>query len=181
MTNRSPATDLNPYAPSVVAEPYDRREREAPSELGLWHDGKFVVMHVEATWPASCVKTGLPAVGSHTVKIVRMVPESWWRREEIDIPVPLGSRWCWLVKRFRWAVFAAGCPLIPGALLLLTWRPVAFPAALMGVATVGSFVAIAIFGTFDHVLQFKRSWGNYVWLSGAGKRFLAQLPPWPPG
>jgi hypothetical protein len=42
-------------------------------------------------------------------------------------------------------------------------------------------VAIAIFGTFDHVLQFKRSWGNYVWLSGAGKRFLAQLPPWPPG
>jgi hypothetical protein len=182
--NRAPEIDPNPYAPSAVAEPYDRREYEGdlPAEVGLWRDGRLVVMHVDARWPAICVKTGEPAVGSHIVKISRLDLASWWRREEIDIAVRLGPRWYWLVTRCRWILLGVGLLLLPATMsIVLVWRGFWFPLEAIIVALLGKFILIAIGGSLGDVVVLQKSRGSYLWLAGAREPFLAQLPPWPSG
>lgn len=181
MPDRTYEIDPNPYAASAVAEPYDRREYGAPSEVGLWRDGQLVVMHVDARWPAICIKTGEPAVGSHGLRITRMVPGSWWRSEQIYITVRLGPRWHWLVTRFRWAAYAVGAALLPGLLLFSNLQPHTFPLELLTCATLGTVMAFVIGGSLGDTVVLKRSRGSYLWLSGAREPFLAQLPPWPSG
>jgi hypothetical protein len=181
--DRAYEIDPNPYAASAVAEPYVRC---APTEVGLWRDGQLVVMHVGARWPAICVKTGEPAVGSHTVKVFRMVPGSWWRREEIDIPVPLGPRWHWLVTRLRRAILAPGLvvfAMLAALQIYSAWHPgnVSLPLVLGAAVLTVSFLIAAVSLEERVSLRLRRNRGNYVWLTGAREPFLAQLPPWPSG
>lgn len=183
MPGREHEIDPNPYAASAVAEPYDRREYEGdlPQKVGLWREGNLVVMHVDAAWPAICVKTGQPAVGWHLVKVLRFVRGSSGRHEEIEIPVPLGARWHWLVTRLRWPLYAVGFLLIPGTVMFLAWHPGERGVGLLLIAIIVSAFALILGGLLGETLVFAGNRGNYVWLAGAQKPFLTQLPPWPSG
>jgi hypothetical protein len=183
VSDRAHEIDPNPYAASAVAEPYDRREYdgELPTEVGLWRDGNLVVMHVAAAWPASCVKTGQPAVGWQPIRIMRLVPGSSWRHEPIEIPVPLSARWHWLVTRLRWPLYAVGFLLIPVTMLLLVSHPGEYGAGLLLIAMIVSAFALILGGLLGETLVFAGNRSNYVWLAGAREPFLAQLPPWPFG
>jgi hypothetical protein len=170
--------DPNPYAPSAVVDP---RQELAEAGVGAWRDGDLLVIHRDARLPEICLKTGQPAGRRLTVKLAW--DEHWWslRKQTLRLELPLSERSYFAATRLRWllvalgmAVLAALGVIIPrlhhwpsgqGALVIFGGGSSAITLLLCSVA-LGEPVAI------------RRVRGDYLWLSGAGQRFLQQLPVW---
>ncbi len=177
MNEGSTPPDINPYAPPSVPDPLlaDR----GPS--GAWRDGKYLVVHRSGgALPHICLLTGLPAEMRLPVQIRWSYPVDFSMRDtklEIGLTIE-ASR-----KNGRYGNFgcAANILSVVGVIVLVAFGPV-----LWGPLTFVMFVAIglsaasgAIIAHYTQFLRFSKARGEYIWLRGAGPRFLEQLPVWP--
>jgi hypothetical protein len=164
---------INPYA-SPQIDGYNLQSQE----VGVWQDGELIVMHVSATLPPICVKTGKPAEHYSDITIRWVQNFLPWN---LTIKVPL-----------TWAAFRAAIAVPVAAFL----AALVFTAALVGAAAsfgdesillmllvVVLAVATIVMGiralnALGNLLRVHRTDGKYLWLSGAGPLFLRQLPEW---
>ncbi len=172
--------DPNPYAPSAVLDP---REELAAAGVGVWRDGRLVVLHRDAPLPAICFKTGRPATHWFTYYLA-------WNRhffsshvEQLRLRVPL-CRWRHNLTRLRWILLGLGLAVLA---LLAWWAPnlhlLPDPYQALVVFGLGSLMVTLILTgvALGEPVQLRRYRGNYLWLSGAGEKFLVHLPAWPLG
>jgi hypothetical protein len=174
------AAEINPYAASAIAEPL------VPSAdvlgIGVWSDGDYLVLHPRAELPRLCVFTGLPASRQRIIKLF------WEQRlfssKSLRLALPLSDRWVRLDRLRWWGGHAAGLAAIAGSawfVRLGQLQSVAgwdFPFALVGAITLA--IGLAIYTQFsEQSCGVTRARGDYLWIGGPGRAFLAQLPPWP--
>jgi len=176
------AADVNPYAASAVAEPL------VPSAdvlgIGVWRDGDYLVMHQMAPLPRVCLFTGLPATHG------RLVTLSWYYRllssQSLQLVIPLSERWIWL-DRCRWSLgLVAGLGAAGGSAALIALTRGAGRGQTHDTLEMGLFALIAIGVVAALYIQntqrgcgIAQVRGDYLWIGGPSRAFLAQLPPWP--
>lgn len=179
---QSAVNPLDPYAAPPSADEY-----RPPSDpgVGLWREGKYLVMHLNSGFPLRCLATNEPTDIRRTQTISWCYPIDWNTRslkvEYFISPTELARR-----KRVRrigllvaGVVFLAAVALwqIPAGATFLQferWGPLAY---------IG--LAVAFFGGAVKAwqpgvqLQFVRARKSYLWFSGPGAAFLDSLPIWP--
>lgn len=180
--SRDSNAEVNPYAPSAVAAPYS-----GASELGVgvWRDGNLLVMHRDATLPAICLKTGAPA--SHWLVQKIGWQDSWFAitSHQYELRLPLSARRYWLATRLRWWLLGLGAVailllVVVGMQLDRLPDGISPRQSIFGVASLAVTLFVVAYNVGTAVTP-RRFRGDYIWLSGADSRFLAQLPPWPGG
>ena len=176
------AVNQNPYASPADAGGYDP---QGSAGIAVWSDGKYVVLHRDASFPLICLKTGEPATRQRKYGLLWSYPIDWSSRR-LYLQLPLcESVYRSYVKRWWAGIFVVALPILvmfygfsqaPENRL-----PDGFVAVLIFLTPAG-FIAWAILRWWDgKPLKFVRVRDNYFWLSGADPRFLAQLPPWTSG
>ncbi len=177
MSGPDTITDDNPYAPSAVVDP---REELAEAGVGVWRDGGLLVMHRAAQLPAICLKTGQPATRWFPFQL------AWGRalfsisREKLHLRLPMSERRHYLAAR-HWVLLGLGLVLL---LALVGFAPflhwLADRDQAIFIFGIGSLmVTLVLTGvSLGEPVQLRRARGDYLWLSGASEKFLAQLPAW---
>jgi hypothetical protein len=184
--------DDNPYAPPSV--PAVLFEPEWP-EQGAFRDGTFLVIKPGSPLPAICFRTGTKAEETLSFALVcrgdddrSLIPElqSYWSGTFYGVEIPICSDWMRTGRRY---LFQARLALTLGFSLLL---PTPFLQAFLlsvdrtfyawcclltalPLLTAGHFLQVA--GEAKPLLQ--RIAREYMWIRGADRRFLEQLPEWP--
>jgi hypothetical protein len=165
---------------SVNTNPYASPQCDLPPRVGVWQDGELLVMHINATLPSICVKSGKRAehYSDITIRWVQnFVP---WH---VTIKVPL----TWAAFRAAMLVPVAaftGTLVVTVALVgaLSLYRDGNEPILLVLLIAVMAIVTICMgfraLNAIGKVLRVSRSRGEYLWLAGAGTHFLHQLPQW---
>lgn len=196
--------EINPYASpretdSLRSLPMaDGMMDGAGSPVGVWRDGRRLVMHKMAHLPNRCVKTNQPAARWLELTMV-------WCHPAILLTLlagPLVPLFLTLVlqkkatirvglseKRFARrrsraiigvSVFAGGMSLIPGSAMLAEYdyypdlSPWLLVIAVLVVLVGGIY---ALWGR--SVVTATRITRGYVWLKGVHRDYLAVLPEWP--
>jgi hypothetical protein len=170
--------DPNPYAPSAVADP---RQELVEAGVGVWRDGGLIVLHRDARLPAICLKTGQPATRWFTFQLSWGRPLFLGRREILSLRLPLSERRHYLASR-RWVLLGWGLIMLfvlVGFAPYLHWLSDRDQALfIFGIGSL--MVTLVLTGVaLGEPVQLWRARGDYLWISGAGERFLAQLPVWP--
>ncbi len=171
-------SEINPYASPAGIGGY---EPDFHRGVGAWRDGDRLVIHKDAALPRVCLMTGEAARYGYPLEIVwRQGAEISTRR--LRLLAPLSGAIHRSYRRRRWAA-------IGGFLVSLGWLSFAiFLHEIVGQRVVSlsvgltAFVAAAAFFVYcyhSQLLYFVSAHGNYLWLKGADRRFLAKLPPWP--
>jgi hypothetical protein len=172
------ADDLNPYAPSSVVDP---RAEEAAAVVGVWRDGNLIVLHREATLPAICVKTGVPATDWLAQKFSGHDHLFSFQTRRFDVRVPLSARRYWMATRLRSWLLTAGIVIlfgIPSLVLNVGDLPERIQVFTI-FAGVGLAAPLLIYGGFlSEPVHPRRFRGDHLWLSGADERFLVHLAAW---
>src|SRR5687768_1782534 len=173
-----PFADHNPYAPPSLRPLPDLAEAIG---VGAWRHGTLLVLHEEFQLPPICLKTGGPAT-THRNCVICWSHPLRWPREYLHVPVPLAERPAFL--------FGPGRPII-GVLAIVATLVCAgaiVAASLLRIAPITYFawasgfiagVLLVWCSTLGQPLRFVKRWRKYYWLSGAGSKYLAQLPEWP--
>jgi hypothetical protein len=154
-----------------------------------WRDGKKVVVHDKACLPQRCVKcnaeTSEPAFKRKlywhhpayfllifiNVLLYLIVAIIIRKRGSAEIYMCAHHR-----ARRRW--FLAGLWLgmiLALVLIIVGWANANTWIILLGVLTI---IAAAVSGMASSVVRTARIANGNIWLTGAGKNFLASLPPW---
>ena len=135
-------------------------------------------MHVGATLPPICVKTGKPAERHSTVTI-RWVQNFVPWRLTIDVPLTTAA--------FRAVILAPVVAFVAtllvtgglvGTLTLFDDEPILLVLLIAAFAVATIVMGLRALNALGKVLQVRQSHGKYLWLSGAGPEFLQQLPKW---
>jgi len=170
-------SEINPYAPPSVPDPLlaDR----LPS--GAWCDGKYLVVHRSgATLPHLCLLTGLPAQMRLPVPIRWSYPVDYsMRTTTVEIGVTIEARQHH-VRYDKVGCIAHLVPVLGVAVLVAFGRLFSGPAIFAILVAMGIGLAVgSIISHSSQFLRFSKARGEYIWLRGAGPRFLEQLPVWP--
>jgi hypothetical protein len=171
--------DDNPYAPSAVVDP---RLELAEAGVGVWRDGKLIVLHRQAMLPAICVKTGVPATDWLEQTFNGHDHLFSFQTRRFNVRVPLSSRRHWMTTRLRWWLLSAGIAILFGIpALVLNVGNLPEPVQVFTIfGGMGLATPLLIYGEFlGDPVQARRFKGDYIWLSGADERFLVHPPPWP--
>lgn len=179
---QSAADPLDPYAaPSGMAE----YKTDLDPGVGMWRDGKWLVVHREATFPPRCILSNLEAE-TFNKQTITWAHLNDWRGQTVKLNygMTFASR-----SRLRWrlgiaiAVDVVALTIALGIVGLVLDGPPEFSAPFVGF---GGLVLAAVMGATLKVawnavntLSYVSSNKAYVWLSGAGTPFLNSLPPWP--
>ena len=170
-------SEINPYAPPSVPDPLlaDR----GPS--GAWRDGKYLVVHRSGgALPYICLWTGRPAEMRVPVLIRWSYPIDYSMRQttvDIGLTVEASRKY----GRYGRLGCAANILSVLGVVVLVSLGPVLW-GQLMFVILLAMGISVAIGSIISHYsqhLRFSKARGEYIWLRGAGPRFLEQLPVWP--
>ena len=177
-----PPGEINPYASPAAAGGYDDRQ---PFGVGVWRDGRLLVMHQYAELPGFCVHTGEPAVGGREFVLV-WKPSGAIFTTSKSILIPLCPRCIREFLRLRTRSFL-GLGLAILALVFLfaapamgEWGFVPVGGTLV-LGTIGVLLWIHALWTLGRPLSVVRSQGDYLWLQDVHPGVLKQLPQWPPG
>lgn len=170
-------TELNPYASPAGMGGY---EPSLARGVGVWRDGNRLVIHCQATLPRFCLMSGQPARYGYPLKII------WNRglefsRRTLDLDAPLSAD---IHRRYRFRRWLA----IGGFLASLAWLSFAIylheivgrsvVSLSLGFTAVASATSFFTYCYYSQLLYFVAAQGDYLWLKGADRRFLARLPPW---
>jgi hypothetical protein len=167
-----------PYLTPMAAQP-----------MGVWREGKVLIVAKETVLPPTCVKCNRPSDGRPIRRKFWWYPPAWL----LLILVPYGVLLCFIVvliirksgvvhysmceahRRRRWAWGAGGLALsavgLGGAVYVASQD--AFQWMSVGLVT---FIAGLVVAVVAQSLRPKRIDAHYVWLKGAGEEFLAQFP-----
>jgi hypothetical protein len=173
-----PDVALNPYASPAAAGGYDGY---AADSAGMWHDGKYLVLHPAAHFPPICIKTGQPATRFVPWRLAWSYPIDWKSRW-LPLEVPFCETGYSRYRRRRtFGVLCLLVSLVPFiAIQLLLSREI--PRGMIAVALFVLVCGLTVWAVSRfEPLRFIRVRGHYLWLSGADGRFLEQLPPWTGG
>lgn len=186
MADALPTPEINPYAPPRVFDPPVKPD----PGVGVWRDGNLLVVHRDALLPPVCVKSGQPAAEWVEVP-VSFVDFSTLSRIKFTLRAPLSARSMWWRSngpRISLVVAAIAFACVPLLLSLvqsayeppyrtpLLERP--YGSVLVGAVAVG-LIAVLHALSYWRLLEFQRFQRDYFWFTGAHRRFLEQLPPWP--
>jgi hypothetical protein len=168
--------DINPYASPSVPDPLVRPD----PGVGVWREGTLLVVHRDAVLPPICVKSGRPASEWIEVTLPAIDMLNLGQTKTV-FRVPLSARARWM--RSYGASFALVLAVIAAVLIPFTWAVGPPPLEPLGLFT-GTCIVTALICVLQaimlrQVISFVRLKGSYFWFSGAHRRFLAQLPPWP--
>lgn len=175
--SRDAQPEINPYAPSAIAEPL---VRGADRGIGVWRDGMEIVMHPQAELPRICLVTGRPARYGYLVKIPWNKPFDV-RARTFRMYVPLAAevhRLCQRRRRMAVGYFVAAAGVTGLALYrhdAVGPEGVALAFCLLLAVAVAAFYFYVQYSQF---LYFGSVEGDYLRLRGADPRFLDKLPPW---
>jgi len=171
--------------------------QDGSPSVGIWKDGKRLVMSKTAQLPNVCVKTNLPADAWLRRKLYWHQPAIYVLilispviyaivalivRQKADIRVGLCAE---RIKRRRWIMAGAwlvgltGIGLMVLGIRLSGPRPDdAAPFLILGGVMTG--IVAAIVGiTLTRVVRPERITRDYVWISGVHPEFLASFPDFP--
>lgn len=174
-----PFTEINPYASPAGAGGY---APQLDCGVGVWRDGNRIVLHKDAELPRICLITGVAARFGYPLNVV-------WRAglelspRKLSLYVPLCAAIHRSYRTRRWLA-------VGGFLASLLWTYVAIyqherfgnlvVALSIGLTALVAGAAFFTYCYYSQLLYYVASNGNYVWLKGADRRFLAKLPPWLP-
>lgn len=179
---RSAVDPLDPYAAAPSAEEY---HPPVDPGVGLWRDGNYLVMHLDADFPARCLATNEPT------SIRRKQSLSWcypidWNTRTLPLEYFISPAEQQRMKRTRRiGLIVAG---VVAVVMIVAWQ---IPAAAVGLhlgrlrAILFGCLMVAFFSSLGKVwkpglsLQFVRARKSYLWLSGPKPAFLNSLPTWP--
>jgi hypothetical protein len=170
--------DQNPYAPSAVVDP---RHQFAEAGVGAWRDGDLLVIHRDVRLPDVCLKTGRPATRRLAVKLTW--DEHLWslRKQSLQLEVPLCDRRYDWATRLRWLLVALGIAALAVLGVFIPsmdpW-PSHYSAVTIFAGAVTAVTLLLCSVMLGEPVAVRRARGDYVWLAGAGQRFLEQLPVW---
>jgi hypothetical protein len=172
-------SDINPYAAPRVPDPL--LDERGPAG-GPWRDGKYLVVHRlgGAAAPHLCLITGEPAEMSIPVPIQWSYPVDYSMRTTL-VNVGLTRETSRRATRNDKLGCVAHLVSIPAILMLVALggqMPRPLYLVLMTVLITCAVLGI-IFSHFSKFLRFAKARGEFIWLRGAGPRFLDQLPVWP--
>lgn len=187
--------DVDPCPPS--ASPDESPLVLMPTFHGLFRDGRFLVVHRDATLPDICVKSNEPAQGRlrrrlhHpsiglivlcilTVTPIGICMAVLHRSAVIDI----GLSEIWFAKRRRaiaigWTVFLGGVAVFVGGFLCrcLGYGPPATGGMVAGLPIVLGGATLGCLAS--RMVAAQRVTEHHIWLKGVCSEFLAYLRPWP--
>jgi predicted RNA-binding Zn-ribbon protein involved in translation (DUF1610 family) len=165
--------------------------------LGIWRDGKRLVMRKTAELPNVCVKTNLPADGWLRRKMYWHQPAIYVLilispviyaivalivRQKADIRVGLCAE---RIKRRRWIMAGAWLVGLAGIGVMVLGIKLAGPRPddvapflMMGGVMIGILAAIVGI-TLTRVVRPERITRDYVWISGVHPEFVASFPDFP--
>jgi len=176
--------EVNPYASPAEAGGYNTL---AAAGIGMWRDGKLIVMHRDAPFPPFCIKTGQPAEQFRPQRLVWYYPIDW-RSRRLQLHLPLSETAC-RAHRIRCisgvaAISLPAVALVAQAIFMRIYSVGAF--RIMGTVYGFLWLAGVLFAALtawrdSRLLKFVRVREDYLWLSGADRRFLNHLPLWVPG
>jgi hypothetical protein len=175
-----PPSEVNPYAPSAVVDP---QAELAQAGVGVWRDGKLLVMHRDAVLPDICLKSGQPATRRFKQTLACRDRKPFSRAKTLTLQVPLSDRQFFLAGVGSW-LLACGVVALYGMLGVT----VALAAGRLDPPYAGYLIVAVLLvlgvvlttgGFLREVVHVHRWRGDYLWLSGPGSRFLEQLPDWP--
>ena len=176
--NRASPADINPYAAPQVPDAM----LVEPECVGAWRDGNRLVVHRRmSALPPICVLTGQPAAHRRSVNVGWSYPIDISPRvlrlevSVCDSLLATNRRRQWRFALLTLGVFAVSVGVCCAEEIL--------PMSVRGILILALVVAYGF--TMAQVfrrlppLRFKKVHGNYLWLAGAGPKFLDQLQPWP--
>jgi hypothetical protein len=165
--------------------------------LGIWRDGKKLVMTKTAELPNVCVKTNQPAHGWLRRKLYWHQPAIYVLvlispvvyaivalivRQKADIRVGLCAdrikrrRW---IMGISWLFGLAGVGLFVAGIRLAGPQPDDVAPFLMLGGVLVAIVAAIVGITLTRVVRPERITKDYVWISGVHPEFLASFPDFP--
>jgi len=172
MEHLKPTADPNPYASPAGARGYDPEQDRG---VGVWCDGKLLVIHPQATLPPICIDTGQPATHWFTFDLTWYYPIDWSHRHlKLSVPLCEASYRCWRPTYWSTALFLV--PLLIWAVTAPFFGRDAF--SLIGLTFCGFLLWAVGQALWRKRLRFERVRSGYLWLAGASPEFLRQLPPW---
>ena len=132
----------------------------------VWKEGRKVVTRHGAVFPARCYKCNDPAPGPP-------VKRKLDRRVEVSIYL------CPRHLRRRRSILIAACVGVFGgvAVVIIGDLSHSVVSRQVGVYLIIAGILLGLLGNFGRHVRRK---GDIIWLRGAGKKFLASLPEWPP-
>lgn len=177
-----PQSGSNPFSSPVL--PNDRHS-SPPGTPGPWRDRHFLVLHpYEAKLPAVCIKTGSRkdvTFDLHELPFRSLDEDYGEFTLKIDIPLSNGYRRMWVLVCVL--VPLLGCVHGCSGIVLMLADPGELPQELstaIGLTGVGLLVSGLAFGAWwfcQPVLRPVLTGRPYIWLSGACRAFLEELPP----
>lgn len=173
--------EINPYASPAGAGGY---APQLDCGVGVWRDGPLLVIHREAALPPICLKTGEAGVRWRRFDVIWTYPIDWsGRRLRLQIPMCnaafRGYRRCWWI-----GVLSVAIPAILSLQAALIWAkemPAAVVSFLIGLWVCGGLCCLVTHWMIGTPLRFVRVRGQHLWLAGASREFLNQLPVWTNG
>jgi hypothetical protein len=182
--DRNPFADSSPsdspvgHAAEQVVNPYasPREVSQLVSPpVGVWQDGKLLVVHSESAFPPFCIRTNEPSQRGFRCNLKWSYPiDLWYRHVRFDVGL---CESC--IRRYR-KIRVAGWGMVGAAVIL-------FGLAALGIDIgVGlSFGGILLLATGIHlagrpgvVLKIERAQVPYYWIRGAHPDFVARFPAW---
>ena len=178
---QSAADPLDPYAAPAGAEEY---RRPVDPGVGVWRDGDFLVVHLDADFPRRCLLTNAPTNKRQWQTITWSYAIDWSQRHTSFTYGMSPAIWN-RNRRVRHAAAAAGM-LAFLSLLVMGLVPRDFnllqgnygAVVLIGLMAV-IVIAILLCWHWGYPLRFVKARQSYLWLSGGGQAFLNSLPVWP--
>ena len=174
------ADPLDPYAAPPGVNEY---KTDRDPGVGMWREGKWLVMHREATFPPRCIFTNEPTetFGKQSITWAHL---NDLRGQTVKLHYGLTTA---KRSRLRWTLtiaivvdvvaFASALLLVGLSEQLELGRHWIGPVGLILAGIIGGTLKVA-WNTVNP-LNYVRSKRSYVWLSGAGASFLDSLPAWP--
>lgn len=180
---QSAVDPLDPYAAPPSADEY--RPPLDPG-VGLWRDGKYLVMHLDAEFPPRCLATNEPGTIRRNQSVNWCYPIDWSTRNlkiEYSISPAEQQR---IGRARRLSLIIAGVSLL--CFISLTgissdylemigferWKGLMYCG--LGAAILGGVAQAWRAGKH---LEFVRARKSYLWFTGPKEPFLNSLPVWP--
>jgi hypothetical protein len=169
--------ELNPYASPVA----DCRAAAVVPKDGPWRYGTLLVLHEDADLPGRCIKTGRPAEVVYACQLDCRKYLGWsggW----ISLKLPMTRQAVLKFVRARRRVFGVTFVLMSVPLAVVVWHvPLRAGLTLGAVAQIFVAIGAALVTSVlvPELLHCRRYQRPFLWVEGAGARYLASLPEWP--
>lgn len=180
---------LNPYEPPAL--PAEMLELPWPPP-GAYRDGRYLVVHHQATLPPICVRTGQVAETWRSYELVGGHPndgsvpptrKKWFGDRVYTIVVPLSNRSVRREQFFRRTAFLLTAVLLPALVAAVCFletlqRLQIAEGVFLGL--LASLIACLVFlGESRKHLQLECVARGFFWIAKAPQSYLRQLPAWP--